>query len=219
MAMTAKKKVVLLLGLHDNDAKEKRKVLKTVSTFPGLDLISMDMKASKLTVVGLVDPIVLVTKLRKLWHADILSVGPASKEEDKETAGDKIIREGGARGGVVKEEEGDRKREEVTTAVLVESRPADMRPWPQAVAYPAQHPYPYRPDQYAGGGLGPHHFNVPGGLGARENPHNNNLYVAGGHGARENRPNSSYVAHGYGARRNHPNSAYGTQDPNGCAIC
>jgi hypothetical protein len=27
--------VVLLLGLHENDAKEKRKVLKAVSTFPG----------------------------------------------------------------------------------------------------------------------------------------------------------------------------------------
>ena len=35
------------------------------------------MKERKLTVVGLVDPIELVTKLRKLWHADILSVGPA----------------------------------------------------------------------------------------------------------------------------------------------
>ena len=35
------------------------------------------MKERKLTVVGLVDPIELVTRLRKLWHADILSVGPA----------------------------------------------------------------------------------------------------------------------------------------------
>ncbi|CAN6269670.1 unnamed protein product [Urochloa humidicola] len=217
MAMAAKK-VVLLLGLHDNDAREKRKVLKTVSTFPGLDLISMDMKASKLTVVGLVDPIVLVTKLRKLWHADILSVGPASKEEDKAATA-------AAAGGVKEDDVGGRKRQEVT-AELVEIRPAaDTRSWPQAVVYPAQHPYPYRPDQYVAGGLGargenPHDYlYVPGGLGAHEIPRNNNLYVAGGqYGARENRPNSSYVAHGHGARRNHPNS-YGGQDPNACAIC
>ncbi|CAO1943660.1 unnamed protein product [Urochloa humidicola] len=147
MALAAKK-VVLLLGLHDNDAREKRKVLKTVSTFPGLDLISIDMKASKLTVVGMVDPIELVTKLRKLWHAEILSVGPANKEDKAAAA---------AAAGGVKEEEGGMKREEVT-AVLVESRPTDMRSWPHPVVYPAQHPYPYpypyRPDQYVPGGLG-----------------------------------------------------------------
>ncbi|CAL5070628.1 unnamed protein product [Urochloa decumbens] len=202
MAMAAKK-VVLLLGLHDNDAREKRKVLKAVSAFPGLDLISIDMKASKLTVVGKVDPIVLVTKLRKLWHADILSVEPANNKEDKAAAA-------AAAGGVKENEEGDRKHQEVT-AVLVESRPADTRSWPHAVVYPApqQHPYPYRPDQY-----------VAGGLGAQGNPHNNNLYVAGGgHGARENRPNSSYGVHGHGTRRNHPNSYGAQQDPNACAIC
>ncbi|CAL5077300.1 unnamed protein product [Urochloa decumbens] len=199
MAMAAKK-VVLLLGLHDNDAREKRKVLKTVSAFPGLDLISIDMKASKLTVVGKVDPIVLVTKLRKLWHADILSVEPANKE-------DKAAAAASAAAGVTTEEEGVRKLQEVT-AELVEIRPADTRSWPHAVVYPApQHPYPYRPDQYVAGGLG-------------ENPHNNNFYVAGGgYGARENRPNSSYGAHGHGARRNRPNSYGAQQDSNACAIC
>lgn len=48
----------------------------------------MDMKDKKLTVVGDVDPIEIVSKLRKGWHADILTVGPA-KDEKKEEAGKK----------------------------------------------------------------------------------------------------------------------------------
>lgn len=43
----------------------------------------MDMKDKKLTVVGDTDPIEIVSKLRKGWHAEILTVGPA-KEEKKE---------------------------------------------------------------------------------------------------------------------------------------
>ena len=43
----------------------------------------MDMKDKKLTVVGDVDPVDIVSKLRKGWHTDILTVGPA-KEEKKE---------------------------------------------------------------------------------------------------------------------------------------
>ncbi|KAJ4784819.1 Heavy metal transport/detoxification superfamily protein [Rhynchospora pubera] len=44
----------------------------------------MDMKERKMTVIGTVDPIVLVSKLRKSWHAaDIVTVGPA-KEEKKD---------------------------------------------------------------------------------------------------------------------------------------
>ncbi|GAB4834472.1 hypothetical protein Ancab_032728 [Ancistrocladus abbreviatus] len=41
------------------------------------------MKESKLTVIGDVDPVQVVSKLRKQGHADILTVGPA-KEEKKE---------------------------------------------------------------------------------------------------------------------------------------
>lgn len=44
----------------------------------------MDMKDKKLTVIGGVDPVAVVAKVRKHWpNSDIVSVGPA-KEEKKD---------------------------------------------------------------------------------------------------------------------------------------
>lgn len=48
----------------------------------------MDMKEQKLTVVGDVDPVVVVNKLRKNWPTEILTVGPA-KEPEKKKEGEK----------------------------------------------------------------------------------------------------------------------------------
>lgn len=49
----------------------------------------MEMKDKKLTVIGDIDPIKIVAKLRKLCHTDILTVGPGKEPEKKKDDGKK----------------------------------------------------------------------------------------------------------------------------------
>jgi hypothetical protein len=44
----------------------------------------MDSKDQKLTVIGDVDPVDVVNKMRKLCSTEIVSVGPAKEEKKKE---------------------------------------------------------------------------------------------------------------------------------------
>ncbi|KAJ6707281.1 HEAVY METAL-ASSOCIATED DOMAIN HMA-RELATED [Salix viminalis] len=57
--------------------------MKTVSSLSGVDSISMDMKDKKLTVIGDVDPVNIVSKLRKVCRTEIITVGPAKEPEQK----------------------------------------------------------------------------------------------------------------------------------------
>ncbi|KAL8556739.1 hypothetical protein ACS0TY_004269 [Phlomoides rotata] len=58
--------------------------MKAVSSLSGIESLAMDMKEKKLTVIGNIDPVQVVSKLRKSWHAEILTVGPAKEPEKKD---------------------------------------------------------------------------------------------------------------------------------------
>lgn len=56
--------------------------------FVGLDSISVDMKEQKLTVIGDMDPVAVVKKLRKNFYAELVSVGPAKEPEKPKSLAD-----------------------------------------------------------------------------------------------------------------------------------
>ncbi|KAE9617396.1 hypothetical protein Lal_00034510 [Lupinus albus] len=75
------KKVVLKVEFHDD--KIQTKAMKAVSGFSKVESLSVDKKDQQITLIGDIDPVKVVRKLRKLCHVEIVSVGPA-KEEKKE---------------------------------------------------------------------------------------------------------------------------------------
>lgn len=76
----------------------------------GIDEIAINMKERKLTVVGTVDPVRVVSKLRKKnWEVDIISVGPSKEPEKEEKKKDEAKKEEGKK---EESKKGDEKKDE-----------------------------------------------------------------------------------------------------------
>ncbi|XP_073127670.1 heavy metal-associated isoprenylated plant protein 39 [Henckelia pumila] len=76
---------VVLKVLTMTDEKTKQKAIEAAADIFGVDSIAADLKDQKLTVIGEMDAVAVVKKLKKVGKVDIVSVGPA-KEEKKEEA-------------------------------------------------------------------------------------------------------------------------------------
>ncbi|CAL1371237.1 unnamed protein product [Linum trigynum] len=94
----AQQKVVLKV-LTMTDEKTKQKAIEAAADIFGVDSIAADLKEQKLTVIGVMDTVAVVKKLKKVGKVDIVSVGPA-KEEKKEEKKD-----GGGGGGEPKKDD------------------------------------------------------------------------------------------------------------------
>ncbi|CAI9762417.1 unnamed protein product [Fraxinus pennsylvanica] len=83
---------LVLKVLTMTDEKTKQKAIEAAADIYGVDSIAANLQEQKLTVIGEMDAVAVVKKLKKVGKVDILSVGPAKeekKEEKKEEAAKK----------------------------------------------------------------------------------------------------------------------------------
>ncbi|OIW08058.1 hypothetical protein TanjilG_20159 [Lupinus angustifolius] len=76
------KKIILKVELHDD--KIQRKAMKSVSGLSGVESLLVDRKDQKITVIGDMDPVKVVNKLKKFCYVEIDSVGPAKEKKKGE---------------------------------------------------------------------------------------------------------------------------------------
>ncbi|KAL7108396.1 hypothetical protein ACP275_06G109900 [Erythranthe tilingii] len=72
---------VVMKVLTMTDEKTRQKAIQAAADVLGVDSIAADMKEQKVTVVGEMDAVAVVKKMKKVGKVDILSIGPA--KEDK----------------------------------------------------------------------------------------------------------------------------------------
>ncbi|PSS34318.1 Heavy metal-associated isoprenylated plant protein [Actinidia chinensis var. chinensis] len=80
---------VVLKVMTMADDKTKQKAIEAAADIYGVDSIAADVKEQKLTVVGEMDTVAVVKKLKKIGKVDILSVGPAKEEKKEEKTDEK----------------------------------------------------------------------------------------------------------------------------------
>nr|GMD56715.1 heavy metal-associated isoprenylated plant protein 39-like [Ipomoea batatas] len=77
------KMMKIVLKLESLDDKIAQKVMKKVSELYGVESMSVDKNKKLLTVTGIIDPVLLVAKLRKVCNTEIVSAGPKEGEKKK----------------------------------------------------------------------------------------------------------------------------------------
>jgi len=80
--MATATRIVLRVNLHDD--REKKRAFKALSTFSGIDSIDMETRAQRMTVIGCVDPVDVVCRLRKLRFAVHIVTIHTSEEKKEE---------------------------------------------------------------------------------------------------------------------------------------
>ncbi|XP_060189552.1 uncharacterized protein LOC132618531 [Lycium barbarum] len=86
-----KQKVVIRLSWNGNDQKCRSKAFKIAVSQPGLESVAIEAdEKNQLEVVGeQIDAVTLTSSLRKnLGQAELLSVGPAAGDDDKDNSSD-----------------------------------------------------------------------------------------------------------------------------------